>query len=80
MLHHYTIEGVSYGDGINGILPDNDGNIWMQFARTISWLNIKTGKISSLSEKDGFIKQVYGGIPVTTGGDLYFWGDKVLTG
>lgn len=38
---------------------DNDGNIWFTTQRTISELHIATGKVSTLSEVDGFKKQTF---------------------
>jgi two-component sensor histidine kinase len=76
VINSYTQEDGLIADIITGILPDDNGNIWMQFSRSVSKLNIKTGKIASLSEKDGLIKQPYGFPPVATEGDLYFWGNQ----
>ena len=74
VINSYYIKGIAFGDGIIDVLPDNRSHIWIQFNRTISWLNIETGKITPLSEKDGFIKRGLAEGTVMTDGDLYFWG------
>ncbi len=38
----------------NRVMPDNDRNIWFATNHTIHYLNTKTGRISDLTEKDGF--------------------------
>ena len=72
-VRRYVLEGTMYGDGIVDITPDNAGHIWMRLNRSISWLNIQTGKITALSERDGFIKRELGGGPLAINGDIYFW-------
>jgi signal transduction histidine kinase/ligand-binding sensor domain-containing protein len=61
---------------VSGIQPDNDGNIWFNTERSISRLNPETGKIITLSEKEGWQEQPYHGSPVVkdNAGDLYFFG------
>jgi len=76
VIHRYTGEDGLNTEAITNILPDDRDDIWIQTVRSILKLNIKTGKITLLSVKDGLKKQVYGpNTPASTGGDLYFWGD-----
>jgi len=42
---------------IVSLIADNEDNIWFHTDRTIHQLNVKTGEISTLTEKDGFEKQ-----------------------
>ena len=79
VIYRYTQEDGLSTEGISNILTDDRDNIWIQTIRSISKLNIKTGKIILLAEKDGLRKQLYGpNTPVETNGDLYFWGDNGL--
>jgi ligand-binding sensor domain-containing protein len=78
LIRRYTIEDGVPDMQVYSMLADNRGNIWFQGSSGfISQLNLKTGVITSLSEKDGFQK-----LPVypkyscqkDDGGDLYFGG------
>lgn len=40
-----------------GLIADNKGNIWFHTDRSIHQLNVATGEISTLTEKDGFEQQ-----------------------
>jgi len=54
---------------------DNNGNIWFTTQRSISQLNVYTGKITRLTEIDGFTKQDFsrGACAFTdVVGDVYF--------
>ncbi|HEY4323372.1 MAG TPA: ATP-binding protein [Mucilaginibacter sp.] len=44
---------------IVGLIADNKGNIWFHTDHSIHQLNIATGEISTLTEKDGFEKQYF---------------------
>jgi len=74
VMHIYTpAEGLPDID-IFSLLPDTKGNIWFNTDRSIHQLNIETGVISTLSEKDGFLPQNFSGGPILhrgPDGDLY---------
>ena len=77
VIYQYTQEDGLRTEDISIVLSDDQDNIWIQTIRSISKLNIKTGKIILLSEKDGLKKQLYGpNAPVEASGVLYFWGDN----
>ncbi len=62
---------------IVGLIADNDGNIWFHTDRAIHQLNVATGEISKLTEKDGFEKQDFFLIKNNykdDNGDIYFPG------
>ncbi len=44
---------------IAGLIADDKGNIWFHTDHSIHQLNITTGEISTLTEKDGFTKQYF---------------------
>ena len=76
LIKRYTLKDGLPEFEIYGLGPDNNGNIWFNTDRSIYQLNIETGKITMLSEKDGFLRQNF-----TTGdvsrvkdenGDIYF--------
>jgi class 3 adenylate cyclase/ligand-binding sensor domain-containing protein len=71
IIHTYTIDDGLKQEDIAGIIPDRSGNIWIQFIRDIGKIDIRTGRIFILSEKDGLQKQSYGGPSVELYGDLY---------
>ncbi len=77
LLRRYTEEdGLPYSE-IFVLLPDAKGNIWFNTNRCIYTLNIQSGAITSLSEKDGFVHQDFrsGGDGIKyNNGDLYFPG------
>ena len=87
IIHRYFVDGVLYGDAILGISPDGRGHIWMRFLRSVSWLDVETGKITALTEKDGFKSRPLGGNLLEMAGELYFLGgglnrvspDKLVT-
>ncbi len=75
LLHRYTEKDELPVIEIYGIIVDNDGNIWFNTDRSISKLNIETGKIITLSEKDGFQKQNFcigTSVVKDVFGDIYF--------
>ena len=77
IIYRYTREDGLSAEDISNILSDDQDNIWIQTIKSISKLNIKTGKIILLAEKDGLRKQSYGpNTPVKASGDLYFWGEN----
>jgi ligand-binding sensor domain-containing protein len=62
---------------IMGLMPDQKGNIWFHTDRTLHHLNITTGKIIMLTEKDGFKKQDFTnnwGKNINDNGNLFFPG------
>ncbi|HMH33981.1 MAG TPA: ATP-binding protein [Puia sp.] len=76
-IHRYT-----RNDGIPlvnvwGIKPDGRGNIWFNTETSIARLNPATGKITTISEKDGWHEHGFKTSTVVvqdTKGDLYFFG------
>ncbi len=75
-LKEYNAEDGLPHDEIYGLLPDDRGNIWFNTYRSIYQLNVKTGQISNLSEKDGLLtadlRDLSEGIAKDDNGDLYF--------
>ena len=77
LLKQYTTleDGLPH-DKIYGLIPDNKRNIWFNTNRSIYQLNVKTGQINNLSEKDGFthsdFRDMGEGIAKDNDGDLYF--------
>jgi len=77
LIHRYGRE-----DGIPlikvwGIVPDDYGNIWFNTELAIAMLNPRTGKITVISEKDGWRKHEFKtttSVAKDTYGDLYFYG------
>jgi two-component sensor histidine kinase len=61
------------GVPVHNVVPDKKGNIWFNTDRSIFQLNTKTGTITMLTEKDGFISKdfpnLFGGKDVD--GDIY---------
>ena len=57
IIHNYTNEDGMPGVTIQGLTPDNKGNIWFNTDRSIFQLNTKTGTITMLAEKDGYLTQ-----------------------
>jgi signal transduction histidine kinase/ligand-binding sensor domain-containing protein len=69
-------EGLPYLE-ISGLNADNRGNIWFHTDRSINELNIETGEISTLSDKDGFEKQFFLSMQLSykdENGDIYYGG------
>ncbi len=72
LMHTYTNEDGMPGVQIHGLTTDNKGNIWFTTDRSIFQLNTKTGTITMLSEKDGFLPQNFGEFgSKDNDGDLY---------
>ena len=72
-----TNEGIPKDGNISFVTADASGNIWFTTQSRVSRLKLKTGKIITLSEKDGFEEQAYfPGWPIakTKTGDLYVFG------
>jgi len=59
LIKRYTLKDGLPEFEIYGLGPDNNGNIWFNTDRSIYQLNIQTGKITVLSEKDGFLRQSF---------------------
>ena len=79
VIYRYTQEDGLSTEDITNILSDAQDDIWIQTIQSISKLNIKTGKITQLAEKDGLRRQSYGpNPPLAAGGDLYFWGGNSI--
>ncbi len=57
MIRAYGHENGLPDIAIVALIADNDGNIWFHTDRTIHQLNVATGEVSTLTEKDGFEKQ-----------------------
>jgi signal transduction histidine kinase/ligand-binding sensor domain-containing protein len=76
LIRRYTREDGVPIVNVSGIQPDNEGNIWFNTERNISMLTPVTGKIITLSEKEGWQQQPYHGGPAVKddAGDLYFFG------
>ncbi len=53
ILTYSEQDGLPAG-GVSWAIPDNNGNIWFTTEHSIHHLDIKTGRISALSEIDGF--------------------------
>jgi signal transduction histidine kinase len=72
-----TLEGIPDDGNINNINSDANGNIWFATHKLVSQLNPGTGKITTLSEKDGVTPQpYYPGWPIVKleNSDLYVLG------
>jgi signal transduction histidine kinase/ligand-binding sensor domain-containing protein len=68
---------------IVALIADNDGNIWFHTDRTIHQLNVATGEVSTLTEKDGFVKQNFFLLKNNykdDNGDIYFPGGALGSG
>jgi signal transduction histidine kinase/ligand-binding sensor domain-containing protein len=62
---------------VTGLINDNNGNIWFHTDRSIQELNVKTGQITTMSEKDGFEKQDFELLPFVNKdkeGNIYYGG------
>ncbi len=74
-LHKYNQkDGLPFIE-LFGAVADNNGDIWFITDRSISKLNRSTGKITTLTESEGFQKQFFSpGACIVKGndGDLYF--------
>lgn len=79
IIRRYTRENGLPEFTIGNMIPDNKGNIWFNTDRSIHQLNIKTGVITTLSEKDGFENQDFTSVPLPLAGkdesgNIYFSG------
>jgi len=63
---------------VAGLIADNNANIWFHTDRSIHQLNIQTGGITMLTEKDGFEEQAFDSYLLFNykdeNGDIYFPG------
>ena len=57
MIRAYGHENGLPDIAIAALIADNAGNIWFHTDHTIHQLNVATGEVSTLTEKDGFEKQ-----------------------
>ena len=74
LIHSYSTNDGFPEVEIGRVIPDNNGNIWFATNHSIHHLDTKTGRITVLTEKDGF--QPNGFFPglwlgKTAAGDLY---------
>ena len=77
IIRSYTHENGLPELEIFGIIPDDLGNIWFHTDRSICELNINTGQVITLSEKDGFKNQSFSPYPLVekdNKGNIYFSG------
>jgi hypothetical protein len=76
LIKQYSLADGLPHDEIYGLIPDNKQNIWFNTNRLIYQLNVGTGQISALSEKDGFqisdFRDMGEGIAKDDNGDIYF--------
>jgi signal transduction histidine kinase/streptogramin lyase len=75
LIHKYTREDGLPLQRMDAIMADDIGNIWFTTDHSISHLNVKAGKITTLSARDGFQNQNFspgGCIIKATNRDLYF--------
>jgi hypothetical protein len=76
LIKQYSLSDGLPHDEIYGLVPDNKQNIWFNTDRLIYQLNVGTGQISALSEKDGFqisdFRDMGEGIAKDDNGDIYF--------
>jgi len=75
LIHSYSTNDGLPESEIGRVISDNQGNIWFTSNHSIHHLDTKTGRITVLTEKDGF--QPNGFFPglwlgKTASGDLYF--------
>jgi hypothetical protein len=77
LIQTYTNEDGMPGVKINGLTPDNKGNIWFNTDRSIFQLNTRTGTITQLAEKDGYQTQNLNAFSLAkdVDGDLYINAD-----
>ncbi len=57
LMHVFTGENGLPDNDLVGLIGDNMGNIWFHTDHSIHQLNVETGEVSTLSERDGFEKQ-----------------------
>ena len=77
IIRSYTDEEGMPGVAVHGLVPDNQGNIWFNTDRSIFQLNTKTGTITMLTEKDGFISKDFPNLfgDKDVDGDIYIGRD-----
>ncbi len=84
LIKKYGLEDGLPHEAIYGLISDNSGNIWFNSNRSIYRLNVMTGLISQLTEKDGFepsdLRDLGEGIAKDDDGDLYFTSGGGLKG
>ena len=59
LIHIYTQQDGLPDHDVCGMIADNRNNIWFNTELSINILNVRTGRITTLSEKDGFRKQAF---------------------
>ena len=77
LIHRYNQEDGIPPINVWAIIPDNHGNIWFNTELAIAKLNTLTGRITLVSEKDGWKKISYKtstAVAKDNRGDLYFYG------
>ena len=77
LIHIYNQDNGLPELEISSMIADDRGNIWFHTDRSIGQLDVKSGEISILSEKDGFQKQDFCLVKCSQkddNGDIYFSG------
>ena len=72
IIHAYTSKEGLPNLYIYGWITDKYGNCWFNTDRSIFRVDIKTGIIRELTDKDGLPKQIFGACGRDNNGDLYF--------
>ena len=83
VIRQYTTNDGLPDIDITGLIADNQGNIWFHTDRSIHELDIASGTVSAMSEKDGFEKQYFELIKFNykdDNGDIYFPGGNFGSG
>ncbi|MEJ2637299.1 MAG: two-component regulator propeller domain-containing protein [Calditrichia bacterium] len=77
---HFTEKNGLPGNVVNGILPDNAGNLWMSTNKGLSRFNSGTGKFKNYDVWDGLQSNEFntGACFRSTNGEMFFGGIKGL--
>ncbi len=59
LMRVYTQQDGLPDHEVGGMITDNQNNLWFNTESSINILNVRTGRITTLSEKDGFRKQAF---------------------
>ncbi len=82
LIGRYTSEQGIHDIYVYSVTPDNFGNLWFNGSSGyVSRLNIATGVITTLSEKDGYAKQPFYNLPSGLKddiGNIYFRGYGII--
>jgi ligand-binding sensor domain-containing protein len=78
----HLIKTYSEDDGLpelplEGLVSDNNGNIWLHTDRSILELNVATGQIKTMSEAEGYQKEQFESLPYVdkdAAGNIYYCG------